>query len=149
MTTVTRSDYHDKLLYYIRKSVYANFADASIETEADKSMRLNDATPENWDEVKRSKYGNGTTAHMQQVELPLKSADVVNSPPHYTNGKIECIEGIKAMLTSEEFIGYLRGNSLKYRWRYPYKNGIEDLNKAAWYENRLLEVLEDDRKKLS
>ena len=46
------------------------------------------------------------------------------------------------MLNREEFIGYLRGNSLKYRWRFRYKNGVEDLKKAEWYENKLLAVLE-------
>ena len=69
--------------------------------------------------------------------------DVVNKPKHYNQGDIECIDAIEAMLTHEEFVGYLRGNSLKYRWRFRYKNGIEDLRKAEWYERRLLKVLED------
>jgi len=64
--------------------------------------------------------------------------DVVNNPKHYNQGKIECIDSIKAMLSTEEYIGYLRGNSHKYRWRYRYKNGIEDLKKAEWYEEELL-----------
>ena len=67
--------------------------------------------------------------------------DLVNSPAHYNQGDIECIDAIRAMLSSEEFIGYLRGNSLKYRWRFRYKNGVQDLNKAEWYENRLKEEL--------
>ena len=67
--------------------------------------------------------------------------DVVNHPPHYNNGKIECIEAIEAMLSHEEFVGYLRGNSLKYRWRFRYKNGIQDLDKATWYEAKLNQVL--------
>ena len=47
--------------------------------------------------------------------------DVVNKPKHYNQGGIECIDAIEAMLTHEEFVGYLRGNSLKYRWRFRYK----------------------------
>ncbi len=69
--------------------------------------------------------------------------DVVNKPKHYNQGTIECIDAIEAMLTHEEFVGYLRGNSLKYRWRFRYKNGTEDLLKAQWYERKLLKVLED------
>jgi hypothetical protein len=69
--------------------------------------------------------------------------DVVNNPDHYNQGKIECIDAIKAMLSTEEYIGYLRGNSQKYRWRYRYKNGVEDLKKAEWYEARLLVTIED------
>ena len=72
-----------------------------------------------------------------------KMADKVNHPEHYNQGTIECIDAIEAMLSQEEFVGYLRGNSLKYRWRFRYKNGIEDLRKAEWYERRLLKVLED------
>ena len=69
--------------------------------------------------------------------------DMVNKPLHYNKGSIECIDGIEAMLTKEEFIGYLRGNSLKYRWRFPYKNGIEDIKKAQWYEKKLMEILQE------
>ena len=67
--------------------------------------------------------------------------DPVNNPPHYNKGDIECIDAIEAMLTHEEYVGYLRGNSLKYRWRFRYKDFIQDLKKAEWYENRLLEEL--------
>ena len=67
--------------------------------------------------------------------------DLVNSPNHYNQGDIECIDAIRAMLSHEEFIGYLRGNSLKYRWRFRYKNGLQDLEKAEWYERRLKETL--------
>ena len=70
-------------------------------------------------------------------------ADKVNHPEHYNQGTIECIDAIEAMLSHEEFVGYLRGNSLKYRWRFRYKNGIEDLRKSEWYERRLLKILED------
>tara|TARA_R110000823_G_scaffold213978_1_gene343769 strand:+ start:1875 stop:2102 length:228 start_codon:yes stop_codon:yes gene_type:complete len=63
--------------------------------------------------------------------------DLVNNPPHYNQGGVECIEAIESMLSVEEFIGYLRGNSLKYRWRFRYKNGLQDLEKAMWYEKKL------------
>jgi|TARA_R100000455_G_C6273439_1_gene131128 hypothetical protein len=69
-------------------------------------------------------------------------SDSVNKPAHYNNGPVECIEAIESMLSSEEYIGYLRGNSLKYRWRFRYKNGIEDLRKARWYEERLIKFME-------
>ena len=77
-------------------------------------------------------------------------ADLINTmvdhPPHYNNGNVECIEAIEAMLTPDEFIGYLRGNSLKYRWRFRYKSKpIEDLRKARWYEERLLQFLMENQ----
>ena len=66
--------------------------------------------------------------------------DMVNSPPHYNSAGIECIDAIQAALTPEEFRGYCKGNNLKYTWRELYKNKTEDLNKAAWYLNKLLKV---------
>tara|TARA_A100000172_G_C2988671_1_gene91994 strand:+ start:26 stop:280 length:255 start_codon:yes stop_codon:yes gene_type:complete len=73
-----------------------------------------------------------------------RMTDVVNNPKHYNQGDIECIDAIEAMLTEEEFIGYLRGNSLKYRWRFRYKNGMQDLQKAQWYEKKLLKILNNN-----
>ena len=72
--------------------------------------------------------------------------ELVNGPQHYNSGKIECIDAIEAMLSKGEFIGYLRGNSFKYRWRYTYKDGVQDLMKARWYEDKLLEVYLEDTK---
>lgn len=66
--------------------------------------------------------------------------DNVN-PDHYKQGSIECIEAIKASMTHEEFIGYLKGNAMKYLWRYRNKNGVEDLKKMNWYSDRLIKEL--------
>lgn len=68
--------------------------------------------------------------------------DNVNSPSHYGQGKIEAIEYISDFLTKEEYQGYLRGNIAKYLHRFPYKNGIEDLKKARWYLERLIQEVE-------
>jgi hypothetical protein len=65
------------------------------------------------------------------------SSDPVN-PSHYKQGGIECIEAIKAA-TGDGFIGYVWGNVLKYLWRWPKKGGVDDLKKARWYLDRLIE----------
>ncbi|WP_246562993.1 DUF3310 domain-containing protein [Paenibacillus montaniterrae] len=62
-----------------------------------------------------------------------KTADNVNSPAHYTQGGIETIDYIRAKLTPEEFIGYCKGNILKYVSRASHKGGLEDLRKAGKY----------------
>jgi len=62
---------------------------------------------------------------------------MVNSPPHYNDGEIECIDAIEASMTKEAFRGYLKGNMLKYLWRYENKGGKEDLDKANWYLTKL------------
>ena len=66
--------------------------------------------------------------------------DNVNKPIHYNQAGIECIEAIRAM-TSQMKGGssYMAGNILKYIWRHEYKNGLEDLQKARWYLDKLIE----------
>jgi len=66
------------------------------------------------------------------------SFDVVNKPKHYNQGSVECLEAIEASMTKEQFVGYLKGNIMKYLWRFEHKNGIEDLKKAEFYMNRLI-----------
>jgi hypothetical protein len=65
------------------------------------------------------------------------TGDVVNFPPHYRQGNIECIDAIRAALTEEEFRGYCKGNALKYIWRERHKGGDESLLKADWYIDKL------------
>jgi len=69
--------------------------------------------------------------------------DNVNNPPHYNQAGIECIDAIRAA-TGDGYEHYLQGNIMKYLWRYRYKNGLQDLEKAQWYLTKLLEVKEND-----
>jgi|FLOH01.1.fsa_nt_gi hypothetical protein len=114
-------------------------------TQITERIKLNEATPEQWDSAWKASYKsntvNNTVETFKKITEELETFDAVNNPVHYNSGKIECIDAMQSMLSPEEFIGYLRGNSFKYRWRYPDKNGIEDISKAGWYENKLLEVL--------
>ena len=77
-----------------------------------------------------------------EPEKLTETVDKVNSPPHYGQGTIECIEYIEDFLNQDEFIGYLRGNIAKYMHRFRYKNGTEDLKKAQWYLGRLIKEME-------
>jgi len=71
--------------------------------------------------------------------------DMVNNPSHYTYGKVECIEGIQESMTPEAFKGYCKGACLKYLWRYERKaKPLEDLKKAQWYLNKLIEGVENE-----
>ena len=75
--------------------------------------------------------------------------DPVNHPAHYTSGGIECIDAIAAALTCQRdpMQAWLTGQVLKYRWRWPRRGGAEDLRKAQFYLNRLVEALEKGEKK--
>ena len=82
----------------------------------------------------------------KKIEKPKE--DMVNHPPHYTQGEIECIEVIKYIINklhTEGYEGYCLGNFIKYIWRCNYKNGWEDIDKAIFYLNELLmEQQKDD-----
>lgn len=94
--------------------------------------------------VPKHNYTEKTAEWVRKKEALLFGlADPVNSPSHYNTGGIECFDAMSAMLTREEMIGYLRGNSFKYRWRFRHKGGAEDLKKAEWYEKKLLGLIEN------
>lgn len=68
--------------------------------------------------------------------------DSVNSPGHYTVGKVECIDALDSAtlgLTGQE--AFHIANVIKYCWRWKFKGGVEDLKKARWYLDRLIKVL--------
>ena len=76
---------------------------------------------------------------MAKWEMNCKEKDMVNNQPHYNKYGVECIEAIQSA-TGEGYEYYLQGNIIKYLWRYRYKNGVQDLEKAQWYLSRLIEI---------
>jgi len=95
------------------------------------TRRLNDATPEEWNKAQKAapaleqpyidmameeahKYNHEEAIRTALKDLATKMPsleDVVNKPKHY-----------------------LKGNCMKYLWRYDYKGKqVEDLQKAMWY----------------
>ena len=64
-------------------------------------------------------------------------SDNVTNPKHYTQGKIEVMDFIV-----DQKMNFLEGNIIKYVSRYKFKNGLEDLKKAAFYLDRLIKEAE-------
>ncbi len=77
--------------------------------------------------------------HLEYMKMMADKEDMVNSPRHYNESGIECIDALEAML-GDGFEPYLQGNIAKYLWRYKYKNGLEDLKKARWYLEALIQL---------
>jgi len=127
-----------------------------------KKTSIDDESPDAWTRINK-KYGyqvhwdeeeeedNAPNEHplygdkfVQDVYSIESAPDMVDNPPHYTQGNIECIDAMQAMLSEEEFIGFLRGNSFKYRWRMRDKRQpVQDLRKAQWYEKKLKDIFEN------
>tara|TARA_R110000796_G_scaffold68656_1_gene157198 strand:+ start:231 stop:521 length:291 start_codon:yes stop_codon:yes gene_type:complete len=74
--------------------------------------------------------------------------DPVGKPAHYNlGGGVECIDYIKQVLGLDGFISYCHGNMIKYQHRHRYKsNPVEDIEKAQWYLNKMLETMKEKHK---
>ncbi len=65
--------------------------------------------------------------------------DAIN-PKHYKQGDIECIDAIASATVNKKGIAAVcTANIIKYLWRCEDKNGREDLLKARWYLDKLIE----------
>ena len=133
-------------------------------------MSINNATPQDWDRlrkqhppVERKPQIDESLmkvyldmADKERIEYEAKwedeslediiaredEEDMVGAPKHYNTGNIECIDAIEESMSSVAFKGYLKGNCMKYLWRYDYKGKqVEDLQKAQWYLAKLTQVV--------
>lgn len=68
--------------------------------------------------------------------------DMVYHPKHYKQGGMEAIDVMKAFVP--DFHSYCMGNVIKYVLRHLQKNGKQDLNKALWYLEVMIEEYDRD-----
>lgn len=80
---------------------------------------------------------NKASESMSQATAAIQPKEAVNHPAHYNQGNIEVIDAIE-----DWCLGFHEGNVVKYVARHRHKNGIEDLKKARWYLDRLIEQME-------
>ncbi|SHI43785.1 DUF3310 domain-containing protein [Parasporobacterium paucivorans] len=77
--------------------------------------------------------------------MPIKTTpapDNIN-PSHYRQGKVECIDALESATVGKVGIrAVCVANVIKYLWRYEDKNGLEDIKKAKWYLDKLIETEE-------
>ena len=117
---------------------------ARLEGNADPSVSAREALE------KMPNDGNVLREGTRRVHPPQTECtkDNVEHPSHYTSGGIECIDAMKAMLVGYEqakiatrfYWHFLSGQVLKYLWRWPLKERpLQDLKKARWYLDRLIE----------
>lgn len=88
---------------------------------------------------------------VERATLPTdyESEDqMVSHPSHYqSKNGIEVIDVIEAFTEDLEGIEAIcTGNAIKYLCRWKNKNGIQDLEKAMWYLQHLINVLKSKNK---
>lgn len=99
----------------------------------------------NMNGVKVVSKNNGFTISFplkaRNVYTNSKTQDNVNHPSHYMSytglETIDVIEAFTSDLTGMDAV--CTANVIKYICRWKHKNGLEDLKKAQWYLNRLIE----------
>ena len=82
-----------------------------------------------------------TTVKFKRAIPFLTNANMQVGGDHYKSKTVQPWDAMASWMSKEEFVGYLRGNVIKYTARCNDKGGIEDLKKAQHYLAKLLEVL--------
>ena len=123
----------------------------------DGSCRWNELSVESTEDCYWFLVNEGLISKPEQSEINFVKAerndeveptnDAVQHPSHYTQGGIECIEAIRASMTTDGFCDYCKGNIIKYIWRWRDKGGVEDLRKASVYLGWLINAAEGKEKK--
>lgn len=91
-------------------------------------------------EIEPASLDNVISDNVISAECFLKEEQSnVNHPEHY-QGKNECIDVMLAMFGVDAVKHFCMCNAYKYRFRADKKNGAEDIEKAEWYESKLIEL---------
>ena len=79
----------------------------------------------------------------------MASNDIQVGGTHYLNKTVQPWEAMEAWFSEVEFMGYLKGNVVKYMARCNDKGGLDDLKKAQHYLNKLVEFINKKNNKCS
>lgn len=88
------------------------------------------------------KYNDGEMNFFspEQADEPREE---INHPQRYAGGKYECIDVMTDVFGVDAVRNFCKLNAFKYLWREKQKNGVEDIKKAVWYLNKLIELSEN------
>jgi hypothetical protein len=71
---------------------------------------------------------------------PEPEPDFINNSPHYDG--LACLRAIEVALGREQYIGFLRGQVIKYNWRFGRKGDDgEQAEKAKFYQDEIVRVV--------
>lgn len=70
----------------------------------------------------------------------MKADQIQVGGTHYKDMPMQPWDVMQAVMTPEEFIGFLKGNIIKYSMRAGHKDGSDDAAKARHYRQKLAEA---------
>ena len=86
---------------------------------------------------------------IKRLDYPInhgKLEDIVNHPSHYETGKFECFDVMREIYGDDFMKHFCIGNAFKYMYRFPRKNGVEDVRKAKRYLEIFLEIVDEEER---
>ncbi|AQY55101.1 hypothetical protein [Geobacillus phage TP-84] len=126
----------------------SNMADTYAEAMINKT-NYPDADPEMTFEVQRSTLDKLAEEYKKTMDKVDKNEnvhdvhqDVINKPRHYHQGGFDALYVIERKFGRVVLRGFYIGNIIKYILRFEQKNGVEDLKKARFYLDKLIELEE-------
>jgi len=93
-------------------------------------------------------HGNHFISHPDGAIKPCDCTktpvfDPVNRPAHYSKGGVECIDAVTAAVSDlSGFEAHATASAIQYLWRWRQKGGAQDLRKARWFIDRLIEEVD-------
>lgn len=67
--------------------------------------------------------------------------EMVNSPSHYCQGDMECINGMVGAFGRKDVATFCKINAMKYIWRLGHKDDeAQEIGKIKWYLDKYLEL---------
>lgn len=90
---------------------------------------------------------NNFENYVSDVMVNPVQREEINHPDRYAGGKYECIDVMQDVFGVEAVKHFCMLNAFKYIWRSEKKNGVEDVQKAVWYLNKCIELVESEGEK--
>lgn len=78
--------------------------------------------------------------HYEAITPAVGASGTQVGGSHYVDKAVQPWDAMQAWMTPEQFKGFLRGNAIKYLARCDDKGGVQDLEKARHYLDKLIEV---------